>query len=84
MGVKMRKEDGTYEYTLGQTVGLEDSLDGSIDWYKLLAIEIDDELPIAWFYLSSESESLNNKTHPEFGNFAEIIESVSERLVVQD
>lgn len=83
----MRAEDGTYEYEVGQKIGLLDLVEQDsedyIVWYELLAIEQDDELPIAWFYLKSETDKLNDKDS-EHGKYAELIESISDRIVVED
>lgn len=79
----MRLPNGDYEFTVGQKLGLEDLIEDSVDWYTILAIEQDQELPIAWFYLKSEVDKLNNK-ECAFGNYAEIIESISDRIIVTD
>lgn len=74
-----------YQYQIGQDIGLMDTVNPEdVEWYKLLAMEQDDELPIGWFYLVSEVDSLNNKFHPMYGNYAELIDSISDRIVVKD
>lgn len=80
----MRLENGDYEFTIGQKIGLTDLVEeGNVEWYTLLAIEHDGQLPLAWFYLKSEVDRLNNK-EGVFGNYAEIIESISDRIIVTD
>lgn len=83
----MRLPNGDYEFVEGQRIGLKDiveqEMEERIEWYTLLAIEIDDELPLAWFYLKSETDKLNNKDGA-YGKYAEIIESISERIIVDD
>lgn len=79
----MWKSDGNYEYEIGQDIGLTGVINNDdVVWYKLLAIEQDDELPLAWFYLSSETEKLNDKSSNVYGMYADMIESISDRIVV--
>lgn len=83
----MRLQDGSYEFKLGQKIGLLDMIEQEqedyIEWYTLLAMEPDNELPLAWFYLVSETSRLNNKDSA-FGKYAEIVESISDRIIVED
>lgn len=84
----MRDEStGDYIYEIGQKVGLIDIVEReseeNIEWYTLLGMEPDNELPLAWFYLKSETEKLNDKDS-EYGRYAELIESISDRIIVED
>lgn len=77
--------DNNFEFKVGMTVGLKDIVDqespNMVEWYTILAIELDDEYPIAWLYLKSDTEKRNDK-ESQYGKYAEIIESLSERFVL--
>lgn len=72
-----------YEYKIGQEIGLKDIIDiTDVRWFTLIGIEMDNELPIGWFYLKSDSDSENIYNGP-FGPYADMVESISDRLVVR-
>lgn len=74
-----------FEFKIGMIVGLRDIIDyapNMVEWYTVLAMELDNELPIAWIYLKSESDKLNNK-QSVYGDYAEMVESISDRFVLE-
>lgn len=83
----MYKADGTYEYVLGQNVGIIDNVDFDdpyVKWYKLVYMETDNDLPIGWLYLADENPNKNPHVHPNGFVYAEIIDSINSKLVVED
>lgn len=83
----MYKQDGTYEYVIGQNIGILDDVsdeDEYVNWYKLVFIEPDPELPFAWFYMASEDPKKNIHTHQNGFSYAEIRESINPKLIVED
>lgn len=77
--------DDNFEFKIGMNIGLRDVIDYSpnmVEWYTILAIEPDDEFPMSWIYLKSETDKLNNK-QSVYGNYARIIESVSDRFILE-
>lgn len=79
----MKIEKTDYEYQIGQEVGLKDVIDPTdVRWFTLIGILPDDEMPIGWFYLKSDADDENIHDGP-FGPYADIVESISERLVIR-
>lgn len=79
----MQFEEANYEYQIGQELGLRDVIDPTdVRWFTLIGIEQDHEMPIGWFYLKSDADSENIYDGP-FGLYADMVESISERLVVR-
>lgn len=83
----MRNPDGSYYYTIGQNIGVVDDWSDDlpyVDWFRLVYMEPDDELPIGWLYLAHENASRNIHLHPAGFQYATMIESISEKIVVED
>ena len=84
--------DTDFQYTIGMEIGLIDPLEmtkESVEWYNIVAIEPDDELPIAFLYLTSDKpgKNINQKAFNINGqmtivNYAEIIDSISDLIVI--
>lgn len=76
-------EETEYQYQIGQEIGLIDIYDeNDVRWFTLIGIEADSDIPIAWFYLKSDTESENEYGGP-FGPYAAMVESISDRIVVR-
>ena len=83
----MRDPNGGYYYTIGQNIGIIDDVsdeDSYINWYKLIYMEPDNELPIGWLYLASEDPKKNIHSHQAGFLYAEMRESINPKLVVED
>lgn len=76
-----------YKFMVGQRVGLRDIVESEdsalVEFYTVVGIEYDNDMPIEWVYLRSEIENLNIHMHPMFGSYCEMIESVSNRVVIE-
>ena len=81
-----------FQYRVGMEIGLLDPMEmtkESIEWYNIIAIEPDDELPIAFMYLVSNNpnkniqlKAFNINGQLTLVNYAEIIDSISDLIVI--
>ena len=84
--------DDNFQYRIGMEIGLIDPLEmskESIEWYNIVGIERDNDLPIGFLYLASDNINKNVYSKPFNINgvmtlvrYAEIIDSLSDLIVV--
>ena len=86
-------DDTGYQFVVGAEIGLKDLYSDAkedVEWYTIVMIEFDAELglglPIAFLYLKkdNESENIHQKVLSDGSiiTYAEIIDSISDRLVI--
>lgn len=86
-------EEQGYSFTVGSEIGLKDFVSDEKEdvlWYNIALIECDPNvglgLPIAFLYLTrdNEKENIHQKVLNDGSvlNYAEIIDSISDRIVI--
>jgi len=70
-------------YKVGQKVCILNDVDGKPDDGTIVGIRIDNEIPIAWLFIKSDADKLNEQFDFQFGQYWRIIEHISDKLFLR-